>query len=156
MPAVLPETIVTATVWTVASAPGGAYPANAARVNTMIGDANKILRQVAMKVTWDGTLSTTNRADWYDLVITNRTAVPGTPARQLLDCSGGTGGVELYFVNSITHMGRAALGVNGSRGTVLSADADGHTLAHELLHQCELKDIYNNAGAASISGPVPK
>ena len=154
MPAVLPETTVTATVWAVASAPGGAYPANTARVNAMIADANKILRQVAMKVTWDGTLSTTNRADWYDLVITNRTAVPGTAARQLLDCSGGTGGVELYFVNSITHMGRAALGVNDDPGMALCADADGHTLAHELLHQCGLKDLYNNDGAASVSGPV--
>jgi len=62
VPAVLPETTVTATVWAVASAPGGAYPANAARVNTMIAEANKILRQVAMKIVWGGTLNTTNRA----------------------------------------------------------------------------------------------
>jgi len=60
---VLHETTVTATVW---SAPGGPYPASAARVHAMIAEANKILRQVAVKVTWSGTLHVTNRADWQN------------------------------------------------------------------------------------------
>ena len=155
MSAVLHETTVTATVWTVSSSPGGPYPASATRVHAMIAEANKILRQVAMKVVWNGTLGTANRADWYNLVITNRTTVPGTAARQLLDCSGGTGGVELYFVNSITYMGQAALGVNDDPGMALCADAGGHTLAHEILHQCGLNDIYTSTnGVESVSGPV--
>ncbi len=152
---VLPETTIAATVWTVASAPGGPYPASAARVHTMVAEANKILRQAAMKVEWNGTLCTTNRADWYNLVITNRTIAPHDPARQLVDIARNTGGIEIYLLNSISYLNQAALGFNEySRGIALSATASGNTLAHELLHQCGLKDIYNNNGAAVVAGPV--
>jgi hypothetical protein len=39
-------------------------------------------------------------------------------------------------------------------GLVLGGQATGHTLAHEVMHECGLADIYNNGGGLSVSGVI--
>jgi hypothetical protein len=39
-------------------------------------------------------------------------------------------------------------------GLVLGGQATGHTLAHEVMHECGLADIYNRDGDLSVSGEV--
>jgi hypothetical protein len=124
----------------------------------MIADANKILWQVAITLAWNGTINYTNRNDWYKLnlppdnVVTN-----GSTVWQLLDCTNNTGGVELYFVEDIIEYGGGhdTLGFNArGLGLVLGRLATGHTLAHELMHECGLVDIYNSDDGLSVSGEV--
>ncbi len=124
----------------------------------MIADANKILWQAAITLAWNGTISYTNRDDWYalelppDNIVTN-----GSTVWQLLNCTNDTGGVELYFVNNMVTLGEAnpthGINVRGL-GLVLGGQATGHTLAHEVMHECGLVDIYNSEGDLSVSGAV--
>ena len=48
--------------------------------------------------------------------------------------------VELYFVNTLE--GGAVGGVRRPEGIVIAANGDGQTLAHEVMHNCGLEDIY--------------
>ena len=124
----------------------------------MIADANKILWQAAITLAWNGAISYTNRNDWHALnlppgnVVTN-----GSTVWQLLNCTNDTGGVELYFVNDIIEYGggRNTRGINvRGLGAVFSHRAVGHTLAHEVMHECGLVDIYNSGDGLSVSGEV--
>ena len=127
-------------------------------VTGMIADANKILWQAAITLAWNGTIIYTNRDDWHalnlppDNVVTN-----GSTVWQLLNCTNDTGGVELYFVNDIIGYGGGhdthGFNVRGL-GLVLGRLATGHTLAHELMHECGLVDIYNSEGGLSVSGEI--
>jgi len=127
-------------------------------ISGVIADANKILWQAAITLAWDGAISYTNRNEWYTLnlppgnVVTN-----GSTVWQLLNCTNNTGGVELYFVNDIIEYGggRDTHGFNvRGLGLVLGRLATGHTLAHELMHECGLVDIYNSEGGLSVSGEI--
>ncbi|MGI6391129.1 MAG: hypothetical protein ACOX7Q_13195 [Kiritimatiellia bacterium] len=151
-----PKTVPVA-VW-VARHSAGYTPATPSRIAGMIADANKILWQVAITLAWNGTINYTNRNDWYKLnlppdnVVTN-----GSTVWQLLDCTNNTGGVELYFVEDIIEYGGGhdTLGFNArGLGLVLGRLATGHTLAHELMHECGLVDIYNSDDGLSVSGEV--
>jgi hypothetical protein len=151
-----PKTVPVA-VW-VARHSAGYTPATPSRIAGMIADANKILWQVAITLAWDGTISYTNHNDWYalnlppDNIVTN-----GSTVWQLLNCTNDTGGVELYFVNNMVTLGEVTpthgFNVRGL-GLVLGRLATGHTLAHEVMHECGLADIYNSEGGLSVSGAV--
>jgi len=151
-----PKTVPVA-VW-VARHSAGYTPATPSRIAGMIADANKILWQAAITLAWNGTISYTNRDDWYalelppDNIVTN-----GSTVWQLLNCTNDTGGVELYFVNDIIEYGggRNTRGMNvRGLGSVLSHRAVGHTLAHEVMHECGLVDIYNSGDGLSVSGEI--
>jgi len=124
----------------------------------VIADANKILWQAAITLAWNGAISYTNRNDWYTLnlppdnIVTN-----GSTVWQLLNCTNDTGGVELYFVNNMVTLGEVTpthgINVRGL-GLVLGGQATGHTLAHELMHECGLVDIYNSGDGLSVSGEI--
>ena len=48
--------------------------------------------------------------------------------------------VELYFVNTLE--GGAVGGVRRPEGIAIAAIGNGHTIAHEVMHDCGLEDIY--------------
>ena len=65
--------------------------------------------------------------------------------------------VELYFVNTLE--GGAVGGVRRPEGIAIAAVGDGHTIAHEVMHDCGLEDIYTveDSGGSDpnpVSGPV--
>ncbi|NLX55911.1 MAG: hypothetical protein GXY58_12415, partial [Planctomycetaceae bacterium] len=48
--------------------------------------------------------------------------------------------VELYFVNTLD--GETTAGVRHPKGIAVAVIGDGRTIAHEVLHDCGLEDIY--------------
>jgi hypothetical protein len=67
--------------------------------------------------------------------------------------------VELYFVETLSLEGGAVGGVRWPEGIVIAANGDGQTLAHEVMHDCGLEDIYtvenpNGSDPNPVSGPV--
>ena len=129
---------------------------NPSTVPGLLAGANRLLRQAAITLEWNGTISYTNRDDWYTLELPpDNVATNGSAIWQLMDCANNTGGIELYFVNDLvdTSGNTAAHGFNvRGRGLALGRRATGHTLAHETLHECGLTDIYNDRGGLSVSG----
>jgi hypothetical protein len=126
----------------------------------VIAGANRLLRQAAITLEWNGTISYTNRNDWYTLALPpDNVATNGSAIWQLMNCANNTGGIELYFVNNLVAPGGGnvpvASGFNvRGWGLALGNQATGHTLAHETLHECGLDDIYNGKGGLSVSGTV--
>jgi hypothetical protein len=65
--------------------------------------------------------------------------------------------VELYFVETLD--GTDVAGVCWPNGIVIAANGNGHTIAHEVMHDCGPEDIYTveNPGGSvpnPVSGPV--
>jgi len=65
--------------------------------------------------------------------------------------------VELYFVDTLE--GTAVGGVRWPEGIVIATGGDANVIAHEVLHDCGLEDIYTveNPGGSDpnpVSGPV--
>ena len=65
--------------------------------------------------------------------------------------------VELYFVNTLE--GGTVGGVRRPEGIAIAAIGNGHTIAHEVMHDCGLEDIYtvenpNGSDPNPVSGPV--
>jgi hypothetical protein len=86
----------------------------------------------------------TNRMAWLDADLADRTAI-----RNILT---GTGGLELYFVNSFIDIGATA--AYNAYGIVVTSNANFRTLAHEIGHACGWRDIYESAGGYAVSGLV--
>jgi hypothetical protein len=76
----------------------------------------------------------------------------------MMDSTNSMGNVvELYFVNTLD--GTAVGGVCRPEGIAIAAIGDGHTIAHEVMHDCGLEDIYTveDSGGSDpnpVSGPV--
>ncbi len=111
-----------------------------------------ILRQRALTLTWNGTVNFADREEWQ-----NHTDVmnPTNAAlNAMFNSSQNTGGLEVYFVKTLD--GRKYRGINSSLGIALNDEADSHVLAHEVLHQSGLRDIYNfdedNSTPLNVSG----
>ncbi len=155
---VLQTKTVPATVWVVRDTDGHT-PADSTRIAAIIADANKLLRQAAITISWNGTVSHTNRNDWYTLELpADNVVTNGSTIWQMMSCANGTGGIEFYFVDNMVAQGGGGPPTHGFNvrglGLALGDQATGHTLAHEVLHECGLADIYNSAGGLSVSGPV--
>ena len=139
---VLQKRTIPVTVWVVSNTDGSS-PADATRISAMIADANKRVWPTAMTLAWGGTINTVTNNAWHNLQRPLDPIPTNSLFRQLVDLSSGTRGIEIYFVNTIANaMNQPLGGVNNSGGLVLSAVANGHILAHEILHQCGLRDIY--------------
>jgi|GEM_PF-2736689 len=143
---VLESKSISTTVWVVKNSDGDSA-ADSNRVASVIASANKLLWQAAMTITWDGSIHSVINNDWYTLTVPSYPIPTNSPIIQLTNCSTNTGGVEIYFVDSLflsDTAGGFCIGVNCSYGLALDWRANGHTLAHEVLHQCGLLDIYNS------------
>ena len=134
-------------MWIVRNTAGTYAPITLGEIPLIITNANKILRQKALTLSWSGTANYTNRTEWLN--ITDVMNPTNTALDALFDCSPNTGGVEIYFVNSLLEDGGLPMnGVNNSFGIALakgsgnSGGFNGRVMTHEVLHQCGLKDIY--------------
>ncbi|HLV30704.1 MAG TPA: hypothetical protein VKY57_03935, partial [Chitinispirillaceae bacterium] len=128
----------------------------------ILGTVNEIYKQVAMKfVRHDidpgkvGAINDSLKIDYY------REISDTTDFYNLVDLDGGTGGVEVYFVQSLYNNTN---GVNSKRGAAVAVYRGtskkplvsiARTAAHELGHATGLEDIYDIAkDGTSISGDI--
>ena len=143
---VMTPTTAPVTEWIVRNTAGTYAPITLGEIPLIITNANKILRQKALTLDWSGTVNYTNRTEWQD--ITDVMNPTNTTLDALLNCTNNTGGLEIYFVNSLQSGGENFGGLNGRAGLVLAKGNEygsgysGHVVAHETLHQCGLYDIY--------------
>jgi len=106
----------------------------------MIADANKILWQNGLTLVQSGTVHYADNTAWLNPSNTTPAAVYEFDA--LMDSSSGTGGVELYFVQTITSTKGVAKGIWRTKGFAVAQEGGYDTIAHEVLHGCGLDDIY--------------
>ena len=137
---VLPAVNVPVTVWIVRDGNGENPARDAAEIPGLLTDANKILWQNGLTLVQSGTVHYADNAAWLNPSTTTPTDLQNLDA--LLDCSSGTGGVELYFVRTITGGNRNLNGIKRDKGIAIAAIGDASTIAHEVLHACGLVDIY--------------
>ena len=114
-------------------------PTGANTVNARVAEANRIHRQAAMSFYVAGVEHVVTN-DWFDIDNDEE-------FYQLCSYTSGTGGLELYCVNSIVgasgkHSDMNLTNGDPRRGMAVGAIVPLTTLAHELGHGCGLVDMY--------------
>ncbi len=137
---VLPAVNVPVTVWIVRGSTGANPARDADEIPGLLADANKILWQNGLTLVQSGAVHYADNTAWLNPSNTTPAAVYEFDA--LMDSSSGTGGVELYFVQTITGGNRNLNGIKRDKGIAIAAIGDASTIAHEVLHACGLVDIY--------------
>ena len=135
-----PAVNVPVTVWIVRKTDQTEPARDAAEIPGLLADANKILWQNGLTLVQSGTVHYADNDAWLNPSNTTPAAVYEFDA--LMDSSSGTGGVELYFVQTITGEKGGLKGVKRIKGIAIAQDGDASTIAHEVLHACGLDDIY--------------
>ena len=111
-------------------------------VSNSVSELNKIFSQVAMNFSIRSIVQT-NSTYLANIVYTNNQQIT-----ELCSIASQTGGLEIYFVRSITH------GVNafcGASGIAISSSCNRTTLAHEIGHACGLSDIYDEHSETNLN-----
>ncbi len=121
--------------WIVTGANGPVYETDS--LSDLIQSANAILRQICMTC-YVNQVYCTNRSDWVDLSVYTDAEYENV-LDLIASVSNRCNGLELHFVGELKS---PDLGSNNRNGIVLSASANGQTLAHEIGHAIGLKDIY--------------
>jgi hypothetical protein len=122
----------------------------------LLTDANKILWQSGLVLVQSGQCRLLNNTNW--LHHTDVLNPANTNLAAMLDTTNSMGNaVELYFVETLD--GTDVAGVCWPKGIAIAAIGDGHTLAHEVMHDCGLEDIYTVEDPDApdpnpVSGPV--
>ena len=142
--------IVKLTVWIVGDDDGMHYAAGQGRVHEMVEYANHIFRQAAVSFYVDA-ISYTNNNLWLDLFDSETQKCDPVRRRELENLSRNTGGLELYFIENISI---SSVGSHDAYGIVLSANATGKSLAHEIGHAFGCADIYH-ARRGDAAGNLP-
>lgn len=128
----------------------GVPAASGANVATFLPTVNAIFGQVAMEFYIASTTVITNGA-WFTMPARS----DGFATYQAMQSyASGTGGLELYCIQAISDRSGTIRGLNLSAGKVsdgltITAQANAYTLAHELGHACNLRDIYDFRPARS-------
>jgi len=103
-------------------------------IESFFPEVNRIFSQVGLQFVLD--LPVGRVADTNYLFIQKKNG--NYPLGQaLVNENHATGGVELYYVESI----EGADGLHHSGGIILGASSEAHALAHELGHACGLEDV---------------
>ena len=145
---VITPTTVPLTVWIVRDNYGQAPPISTNDISPLIAGANRILRQRALTLQWNDNVHYADRTEWQNISdVMNPT---NALLDAMMDSSQNTGGLEIYFVKTLDG-GQDTRGVNTDRGLALTQTATSRTLAHEVLHQCGLVDVY---GSFSTETPL--
>ena len=105
----------------------------------MIADVNKILWQRGLTLVQSGAVRYLDNDAWLNH--TNVLAETNAVMAAMLDSTNSMGNaVELYFVRTLD--GETTAGVRHPKGIAVAVIGDGRTIAHEVLHDCGLEDIY--------------
>lgn len=126
--------------WIVANNEGVTTHSCATVTNNVV-ELNKIFTQVAMSFSIQS-ITYTNSTYLANVVFTNNQHIA-----ELCSITNGTGGLEVYFVETISD-GVDAFFVPS--GIAVSSSYNRTTLAHEVGHACGLADIYENHAETSL------
>jgi len=154
--AVLPAVTVPVTVWIVRKEDG--LPIREpTTIPELLTDANRILWQNGLTLVQSGSYHLLNNTNWLNHIDVVNPA--NTNLSAMLNTTNSAGdAVELYFVNMLE--GGESAGVRWPEGIAIASGEDtAHTLAHEVLHDCGLEDIYtienpDSSDPNPIPGPV--
>lgn len=113
---------------------GGATAFTCDGVSNLVNGVNEIYSQVALFFVIDS-ISYTNDTYLSDLIYTN-----AVQRAAICNITNNTGGLELYFIRSLS--GRPTA-FSGSGGIVIGPRGNARTVSHEIGHSCGLPDIYN-------------
>ena len=138
MTQVVPETTVRLRAWIIGD--GSQWARLGTGVRDAVAVANDIYRQVGVTFELVEPIVMTNIPSAYNPTI--GVEYPGRwKVDQVVSLAEGTDGLECYFVNHF-YDEPTTVGYNCPSGAVLTAFADGQTLAHEIGHAFGLRDIY--------------
>ena len=135
---VVAETTVKLRAWIIGS--GSQWAQSESDVRDMVEIANDIYRQVGVKFEIVEPIVMTNIPTAYNPTI-ETDCIDRWKVSQIVSLAEGTDGLECYFVNAF-YDEIGTIGYNCPSGAVLTAFADGRTLAHEIGHAMGLHDIY--------------
>jgi hypothetical protein len=134
-----PAVNVPVTVWIVRKSTGADPARDAAEIPGLLADANKILWQRGLTLVQSGAVRYLDNDAWLNH--TNVLAETNAVMAAMLDSTNSMGNaVELYFVRTLD--GETTAGVRHPKGIAVAVIGDGRTIAHEVLHDCGLEDIY--------------
>ncbi len=146
---VRPAVTVPVTVWIVRQT-NGSYPARQeGDIPELLAGANRVLRQNGLTLAQSGQTRFADNDAWLN----PSTATAEYDFDELMDSSANTGGVELYFVQTITSTKGLANGMWRAKGIAVASGGTAGTIAHEVLHGCGLADIYPQIKVGS--DPIP-
>ena len=152
--AVFPAVNVPVTVWIVRQTNGSNPARDAAEIPNLLAGANMILWQSGLTLIQNGPYHLLNNTNWLNHIDVTNPA--NTNLTAMLNTTNSMGNaVELYFVNMLE--GGMAAGVRWPEGIAIASGEDtAHTLAHEVLHDCGLEDIYTIENPdSSDTNPIP-
>jgi len=124
----------------------GNYATDMVSVTNMVNKANLYLRHAGIKLVIAG-FQNINNSTWYNVVYQN-----GVFSQTLDDFDNlhnPKNGLKIIFVNSIN--GGNVTGFNRTKCMVISKIAIDTTLAHEVGHACDWRDIYIDEGGLNIN-----
>ena len=127
--------------WIVANNEGVSSHSYSSVTNDVI-ELNKIFAQVAMSFSIQS-VTYTNSTHLTNIVFTNDQHIA-----ELCSITNGTGGLEVYFVETISDYANA---VRVPSGIAISSTHNRTTLAHEVGHACGLADIYESYRETNLS-----
>ncbi len=103
-------------------------------VSNLVDEVNRIYAQVALEFQVSA-IHTTNDSQLAELVLSD-----ASQKRRVCSLASNTGGLELYFVFSLSGIATAFYRPDG---IVIGPSANVLTVAHELGHACGLSDVYD-------------
>ena len=115
---------------------------NASDVTNLVDGVNQIYRQVAMPFEIDS-LSYTNNTYLSDLNYSNK-----AQRNAICNITNNTGGLELYFIRELNGTPTA---FHNQNGIVIGPDANARSVAHEIGHACNMRDIYATYTGTGLS-----
>ena len=116
-------------------------------VRNMVSVANDIYSQAGVNLELVEPIVLTNITAAYNVTY-DEPEIGKLTKEQLVGLNVGTGALECYFINCFVDKPQI-LGMNCESGMVMTASADGRTLAHEIGHAFGLEDIYVSNVAAT-------
>ena len=127
---------------------GMAWPRTQSEVQDLVAEADDIYEQAGVNVELIEPIVFTNIMAAYNVTY-NEPRLGRLTKEQLVGLNVDTGALECYFINGFVDAPEI-LGMNCASGMVMTAGADGRTLAHEIGHALGMEDIYaSNVGVTN-------